>query len=421
MKMIFLYHFLWTLLSLLILPIGLCAGNRRFRERLGFDLPEPRFCEGTIWIHALSVGEVISAIPLVETLRERYPEKGVVFSVTTTKGIKIAQAELAEKVHAIFTMPVDFWWSFRRMARYIRPSIFIFIETDMWPGLVDHLKRKGVKVILANGKISPSTFRLYRAFPVFPRLLFKPIDFCLMQSGLDSARLLKAGVEPEKVQTVGNIKFDRHWVSMSKKEHSYWLNLLGLGDRNLIWVAGSTHEGEENIVLQVFKRLRYRYPSLRLVIAPRKIERAGEVLREVKDIGLKVTLRTQMPVPGGPCDIVILDTLGELDRVYGIATISFVGGSLIPDGGHNLLEPASFGCPVLFGPYMHDFATMAESLEKAGAGWRVEDEEGLLEAVKQLLESSQRREKMGMLAKDFITRNQGVLERIMAYIETLCP
>ncbi len=414
--MIFLYHYLWTLFSLLILPIGLCGGNRRFRERLGLDLPGPRFCKGTIWIHALSVGEVMSAVPLVEILRERYPEKGVVFSVATTKGIKIAQAELAGKAHAIITMPVDFWWSFRRMARYIRPSIFVLIETDVWPGLIDHLRRKGVKVILVNGKISPSTFRHYRAFPFFSRMIFKPIDFCLMQSGLDSARLLRVGVETEKVKTVGNIKFDRHWVPMSKKEHSYWLNLLGLGSRNLIWVAGSTHEGEENIVLEVFKRLRPRYPALRLVIAPRKIERAGEVLREVKDIGLKATLRTHMPMSAGPFDIVILDTLGELDRVYGIATISFVGGSLIPDGGHNLLEPASFGCPVLFGPYMHDFAVMAESLEEAGAGWRVKDEEGLLEAVKQLLGSSQRREIMGMFAKDFITRNQGALARIMAYM-----
>ncbi len=414
--MIYVYHFLWTLLSVFFLPIGLLTKNKRFRERLALDLPSSFSGKRTIWIHALSVGEVISAIPLVETLRERCPEKEVFFSVATTKGMEIARAELAGKVHALFIMPIDFWWSFRRMARFIGPSIFIFVETDVWPGLVDYLKRKGVKVIFVNGKISPSSFRLYRLFPFFAKVLFKPINRCLMQSDLDRRRLLKAGIDSGKVETVGNIKFDRDWIPMSRKERERWLDLLGLEEKDLVWVAGSTHEGEENIVLEVFKRLRPRFPALRLVIAPRKIERAGKILREVKDTGLKVALRTHMPMPDDHHDIVILDTLGELDRVYGIATISFIGGSLIPDGGHNLLEPASFGCPVLFGPYMHDFVAMAESLEEAGAGWRVEDEEGLLGAVKQLLESSQRREKMGMHAKDFITRNQGVLERIMVYM-----
>jgi len=253
--------------------------------------------------------------------------------------------------------------------------------------------------------------------PFLTRKMFKPLKLCLMQSDLDRNRLLQAGIDPpEKVRAVGNIKFDRDWVPMSQEERHKWLDLLRLESENIIWVAGSTHRGEEKIVLEVFKKLRPSFPLLRLILALRKIEQSDDILTQARGMGLKAVLRTGLSKNSHPYDVLILNSLGELDRIYGVSKVSFVGGSLVPIGGHNLLEPASFGCPVLFGPHTHNFVLMSELLVEAGGGRRVQDGRDLYEAVKMLVGDAEMRTGMGRFAKEFVEKNRGALERVVSHI-----
>jgi 3-deoxy-D-manno-octulosonic-acid transferase len=239
-----------------------------------------------------------------------------------------------------------------------------------------------------------------------------------MQSDLDRERLSQAGVRPkEKVITVGNIKFDRLWVPMNNDERRKWMNILGLDPEDLIWVAGSTHDGEEEILLSVFKRLRSFFPDLRLIIAPRQIKQSPEIIKKAEFSGFKAILKTEIKAHEISNDIIILNTVGELNRIYGLARISFVGGSLVPVGGHNLLEPASFGIPVVFGPYTYNFALMSESLIESGGGLRVKGEIELYDAIKRILTETEIQQNMGSHAREFVECNRGALGRVISHIE----
>jgi 3-deoxy-D-manno-octulosonic-acid transferase len=238
-----------------------------------------------------------------------------------------------------------------------------------------------------------------------------------MQSDLDKDRLLKIGLSDEKTVSVGNIKFDRDWTPMDDEEHGYWTEQFHLRPENRVWVAGSTHEGEEEIVLKTYKRLKDRFPDLVLIIAPRKIERAEDVYRLSVQMGLKTRRRTDSVVDGKqPYQVLILDTIGELGRVYGLADISFVGGSMVPIGGHNLLEPASFGCPVLFGVHTYNFLLMSQLLIGAGGGKRIDSSEGLFITVQGLLFDKAGLNHMGSRAKEFVEKNSGAVGRVIKHI-----
>ncbi len=414
---IFFYYLIWTLAIIFCIPVIRLLGKKRFAERMALDLPSSPIEGASIWIHGLSVGEVISALPLVDCLGRRYPNRGIVFTVTTRAGMAIAQNELKGKVRALINMPLDFWWCIRRIVNYINPSIFILVETDIWPGLLNHLRRRGIKTILVNGRISPRTFRRYSRFAFFARKLFEPFDLCLMDTDLDAARLFKVGIGPaEKIRTVGNIKFDREWGSMSEEEYTGWLSLFDLNPDDMVWVAGSTHPGEDRAILRVFKRLHISFATLHLIIAPRAIEQSGEICKLSRKMGLRTVLKTEISNNKGPYDVIVVNTLGELGRIYGLGNVSFVGGSLEPNGGHNLLEPASLGCPVLFGPHTDDFDLMSELLIEAGGGWRVNDGGELFDAIEILLRDGEKRTKMGRLAKQFVEENRGALDRIMSYV-----
>ncbi len=386
-------------------------------DRLGIRLPAVPPKGGSIWIHALSVGEVLSAIPLVKAVGLEYPEKDIVFTVTTDQGKEIARKELQGKVRVLLTMPLDFWWSMARVVNFISPVLFVLVETDIWPGLIGYLKKRGTKSVVVNGRISPRTFRSYRRYRFFVRRMLNAVDSWMMQSDLDRDRLLQIGIGEEKVKTVGNIKFDRDWEPMGEEEYGNLLDALHLKSGNDIWVAGSTHRGEEDIVLDVFGRLRRFFPTLRLIIAPRRVERAEDINRLVVEKGFKSVLKAQLPMNGEPYDVLVLDTLGELERIYGVAKISFVGGSLTPIGGHNLLEPASFGRPVLFGPHTHNFVLMSQLLIEAGGGKRVRDGEDLFETMKALLNEPETSNRMGRNAREFVRTSRGALGRVMENIK----
>ncbi len=417
--LLFLYNFLWTLSLIIVLPLLSLSGNLRLTERLGLDLPANSSRKKRVWIHALSVGEVISAIPLVRALKARYPSRSVVFTVKTSQGMEVAVKELGNIVDALVPMPVDLWWSNSRIFHFVCPSVLILVEGDIWPGLLSHLKKRNVKVLLVNGRISPRTSRAYRRFSFFVRPMLDKIEMFLMQSAVDRERLIKAGVSPEKVENTGNIKFDRVWRPMEIEERDHWVRLLNMRPEDTVWVAGSTHEGEEELILETYKRLKGYFPRLFLIIAPRRIERAGDIYNMSVGMGLDAVTRSSLAVSeeGRPHDVVLLDTIGELERIYGLAHISFVGGSMVPVGGHNLLEPASFGCPVLFGEYTHNFMLMSQWLSESGGGLRITDREDLFLKMKTLLSDRELSARMGIKAKEFVLDNSGSMDRVMAHIE----
>lgn len=375
-------------------------------------LPSIQSGSKRIWVHALSVGEVISAIPAVKSLREQYPSAELVFTVKTLQGLEIARSELKDEVNFLVPLPLDFWWSIRRITNRINPMIFVLVETDIWPGLVYALHKRGVKIILVNGRISPKTYISYKRFSFIARRILGQFDKCLMQSDLDRDRLLKVGVPGDIVETAGNIKYDRPWSPFDEKERQQWFSKLKIRHEDRLWVAGSTHEGEEEVILATFKRLSREYPGLRLLIAPRRIERSEEVLKIGSEMGLDISMRTDIHED---YQVLILNTLGELGRVYGLAEISFVGGSLVPEGGHNLLEPASFGCPVIFGPHTQNFVLMAQILEEVGGGICI-NENNLFDIVDGLLCDRDRSKDMGAKAREFVEMNKGALGRVMGHI-----
>jgi 3-deoxy-D-manno-octulosonic-acid transferase len=328
----------------------------------------------------------------------------------------IARRELRTEVRALLPMPLDFWWSVDRLSRSIMPGLFILVETDLWPGLVHRLKRRGTHTLLVNGRISPRTFRSYMRCPSIVRMMYRHMDLCFMQTDLDTQRLLRIGVPSQKVKTIGNIKFDRDWPTMSGDEHDSWLRKLNLIHEDPVWVAGSTHQGEDAIVLDLFQKLLPLFPRLRLIIAPRRLEEAGEIHRMAEAKGLKPVFKTDLPQTDASYGVLILNTIGDLGRVYGIATISFVGGSLVPQGGHNPLEPASLGRPVLFGPCTQDFDLMSEMLIEAGGGKRVNDGQELFVVMKELLSDPEKATLMGKRAKAFVEMNTGALARLMDHL-----
>ncbi len=416
----FVYHFIWTLAYVFAAPLALVLRNKRLMGRLALDLTPRSLGNGNIWIHALSVGEVISAIPLIDAVHQKYPEKDIILTVTTEKGMALARESLEKKVKALLLMPVDAWVCIHRLVRTICPCVFVLVETDIWPALTAYLKKKGIKTVLVNGRVSPRTFKAYMRAPFIVRKMFSSIERCLMQSDLDRKRLLATGIPPERVVTTGNIKFDREWLTLNAEECERWVSALGLKKDDALWIAGSTHPEEEDIVLQAHQRLLTKMPGLRLIIAPRRIEESSRILKLAKTMGFETVLRSEVgDTDEKPWDVLILDSIGELGRIYGLGQVSFVGGSLVPFGGHNLLEPAAFGQPVIFGPHTHNFVQMSEMLLTAGGGMRVTDEASLFGAIGSLLENPEKRRHMGDHARIFVSENRGALLRVADCIQEL--
>ncbi len=414
---LFLYHSAWTLIVVLGLPVFWITKNRRFFDRTFLHFPARTPRDKGIWVHALSVGEVTSAIPLVRVLKLKFPQKDIVFTVTTRQGMEIARSEIGDEVGLLLPMPLDFWWSINKLIQYIRPALFVLVETDIWPGLISLLKKKGIKTVLINGRISPRTLRSYKKFPFFIRRIIDIFELCLMQTDLDRKRLQSIGVAPEKLITTGNIKFDTERRPMSDNERQAWLKALHLEFHDTVWIAGSTHEGEEKIILEVYKELRSICPQLHLIIAPRDIDRADNIKSLCLGMGFKALLKTDLNMDGTPYDILILNTIGELGRIYGIGKVSFVGGSLVPQGGHNLLEPAGFGHPVLFGPHMDDFVLMSQLLMESGGGQMVKDARGLFMSMKRILTDPAWGDNMGRKAFEFVEMNKGALKRVVSILD----
>src|SRR5262245_12317356 len=414
-----LYSVVLGLLAIVYLPLFLVrkvwgAGYPvAIRERFGFvRVPSPPTPGGRFWVHAVSVGEVMAAVPLVQALRSRWPVTDIVVSTVTATGERVARARLPEAV-AMFTFPLDFRGSVTRTVRRVQPGCFIAVETELWPNLLRALRLGGVPAVLANGRISDRSYRRYRLVRgLFRRVLADVVLFC-MQSEEDARRIISLGAVPERVVVTGNLKMEA--PSGDAGAEQLWRRLLQLGPAPVV-VAGSTHRGEEAAVLDAFLAVRATAEGLRLVLAPRHPERLDEVEGLAEARGLSVVRRSRVSA-ANVAPVILLDTMGELASLYGVADVIFVGGSLAPIGGHNVIEPALHAKAVVFGPHMTNFREAAALLLRDEAAIQVADGAELSAALRRLLADAAARQALGRAAWNAVRAHQGACVRTVAALE----
>lgn len=378
-----------------------------------------------IWVHAVSLGEVVAVAPLVRQLAARHPEFRVVVSTVTETGREAVEQRLSGVAQHCYA-PLDFPWAVSAAVRALRPVLYLFVETELWPNVLRTLASRGVPTIMINGRISSRSFRRQDLIGIrsFYRWMLQSVSCCLVQSERDGERLVALGADQAKVRRTGNIKFDQPLPEGSAQGQLLSRAELALADEEDLLVAGSTHPGEEEQLIECYRHLAREFPSLVLLMAPRHIERVAQVETMVRSAGLPVLRRSRMGsgagsvIPSG-IRVILLDTRGELATVYRFATVAFVGGTLVPVGGHNLLEPAVWGKPVFFGPYTDHCAEMAELLLQAGGGRRAGDVPQLAAAMSELLRDRGRLQLAGEAARTMVHANQGALERSLEVVESL--
>ncbi len=394
-------------------------------QRMGY-LPVSFNLDGdqSIWIHAVSVGEALTARALVTELKARYPGLRIFLSTTTLTGQQVARTRLQD-VDAVFFFPFDWPPFVSRTLRLVRPRLFIMMETEIWPNLLRACRRRGVKTMLVNGRISSRSYPRYRlARPFFRRVLADVDRFC-MQSEESARRIIDIGADPSRVTVTGSLKFDSlesPAAVAAGRGAGRVLRYFRLPASRLVFMAASTVKGEEDAVLAAYAAVRRLHPTALLVLAPRKPERFGDADALARAEGLRVVRRTELAVDAEPrADVVILDTIGELAHLFQVATVVFVGGSMVDHGGHNILEPAVHGKPIVFGPHMQNFAEIAAAFLREQAAVQVTDAGALASTVVRLMGDPVERARLGAAARALVEANRGAKPRTLDAVAAVLP
>jgi len=410
------YNVLLVLFSPVILALLLAKKRCRpgLRQRLGWlpQGPAAEWGDGrTIWLHAVSMGEATAAVPLVQQLKARYPDFRIVVSTVTETGRETVLRRLGGQAGHLY-FPLDYPWAVRSVLDAVRPRLIIIVETELWPNFLREAAARGIPVILANGRLATDSFTGYLRLRFFFRHVLAAFTLCSMQTDRDVERIIQLGAAPERVVRTGNLKYDQAPqaapVRISKHD-------LGVAESEELFVAGSTHPGEEEAVLDCYRRLLDGAPALVLVLAPRHIERADAVCAAARLRGFDALRRTRLSPLSGP-RVIVLDTRGELASLYREATLVFVGGSLVDVGGHSPLEPAAWGKAVVFGPHMDHFAEAAEQFVGLGAGVQVGNAAEMAETMMALLKDRAKLEERGKAAYQLVLENQGAVARTVSLI-----
>jgi 3-deoxy-D-manno-octulosonic-acid transferase len=414
------YNLLATVLLLMglpFLPVLYLLGKRYsvgVGQRLGFYGREVRDAVNhtrPLWIHGASVGEVLSAGRLVEEIRKRFPGRKIVVSAFTYTGYETARRVISDA--AVIFFPLDHPWSVKRALAAVDPSVVVFLETEIWPNMLRLAHRRGTPTLLLSGRFSARSFNKYSSLSWFFRGVVRNFASMGMQSEEDASRAKRLGADPEKVFVTGNLKLVGSENSFAHDPViSESVHLKRKSDGRCLLVAGSSHRGEEEILLNAFRSLKRRFPDFQMILAPRHPQRFPEVERLLKANGMEFEKKSQTNGRSFLMeDICFLDTLGDLQEFYALGDIAFVGGSLVNAGGHNLLEPARVRRPVLFGPYMANFAAIADEMKRKGGGVEVRGVEDLVREIADLVSDTDKRLAMGERAYHVAADEHRVGER----------
>jgi len=390
--------------GLLVRPVSEPSGERR----------------PLIWIHAVSLGEVVAVTPLVKALHRNHPDHRFIVSTVTETGREAVEQRLAGVAEHRYA-PLDLPWAVSRTIAQWQPVLYVFVETELWPNLLWTLRDRQVPAVMVNGRLSSRSFSRQHipGLISFYRSVLRSLTLCLMQSERDAQRIVALGADPSRVHRTGNIKFDQP-VPAKPVDASFRAS-LGIGDGDQLVLAGSTHPGEEEMIVAAYRNIVPQHASAVLMLAPRHIERVDAVMAMVRSADLPVQRKSRLESLASGPRVIVLDTRGELARAYHEATVAFVGGTLIPVGGHNLLEPAVWGKPVLFGPYTDHCAEIATLLLESGGAVRVSDAETVARMVNAWLDDASARRQVGEAARRTVLANQGALQRSVDLIEACLP
>jgi 3-deoxy-D-manno-octulosonic-acid transferase len=390
----------------------------RWSERFGFASPEIKSnAPFDLWLHAVSVGEARAAAPLIKRLLLEQPDCNILVTTTTPTGSAMVKMMLKDTVsHCYF--PYDLAWAMNKFVDIVSAKTVLIMETEIWPNMIAAVHRSGATLVYTNVRLSERSYSSYAKFPALVKRTLGMVDHFAVQGKLDRKHLQLLGVEAAKISETGSIKFDVN-VPPSLRESAEVMRRQ-LGPDRLIWIAGSTREGEEGKILSVYKSLKEDFPSLLLLLVPRHPERFDYMARKVQRRGLKCVRRTEnIAELEGDVDVFLGDTMGELSLMYASSDVAFVGGSLEPLGGQNILEPCALGVPVVFGPHMFNFPDISRWTIKEGAGRMVDDEQGLEQAIAELLANPSLRDEMGGKGVAFIEAHRGALEKNFNLIEQI--
>ncbi len=422
------YNVLLVLASPVI--VGLLLTRKRcqrgLRGRLG-KVPNElqHLSDPVVWVHAVSLGEVTAVLPLLRAMKEADPQQVIVVSTVTETGREMVLNQLkGVAIHCY--APLDFWWAVNRYVRVLNPSLFLLVESEIWPNLLTSLSQHQVPVCLVNGRISSRSFSRYQMVKRLMKRIWSFLDLALMQTAQDAERIKQLGANQDVVHVTGNMKFDQVVDPHEKFSSIQAIRAtLGVRDTELVIVAGSTHPQEEEQLLQAYQSLSQSKKNLVLVLAPRHIERVSELEAVIARFGLSYVRRTHMndenvvSIEQNSPRVILLDSRGELPYVYRVGFVGFVGGTLVPIGGHNLLEPAQWGRPVMFGPHVDHCQDIARQLLQAGGAVQIHEPRDLGSHLLHLLENSSEVEQMGKKALSVVEQNRGVVQKNLKMIRQL--
>jgi len=377
-----------------------------------------------IWVHAVSVGEVEAAAPVVRALKSEFPSKQVVLSTVTETGQKMAHDNIPE-ADAVFYFPLDYSFAVRKNLNLIKPSVIILLETELWPNFLFFAKKMEIPVLVVNGRISDRSFSRYSLIRKFAGQMLSKVSGFSMQSFRDAERIISLGANPDAVSVNGNLKIDQILSRLTpdeekeRNEREKLYTLLQLPPNSTVIIAGSTHPGEEEPIIEAFSKLSHETRNLKLIIAPRRVERSTEIENIADKYNLKAIKITEFQSTSKVINnnsIIIVDTIGDLAKLYRIATVVFVGGSLVNIGGHNILEPVIFSKPVVFGPYMSNFQQASDILLNTNSAIQISESSELFAVLRQLLNDPKRRNDMGNNGRNALIAHRGATQETVKFI-----
>ncbi|MBP2649996.1 MAG: Three-deoxy-D-manno-octulosonic-acid transferase protein [Firmicutes bacterium] len=421
------YNILAVVIVIMAIPVFIYRLIRedgfgeRLKQSFGF-LPEDTVKvvanKECIWLHAASVGEIVATSPIVKEIRKVMPDALILISVVTTNGYAMANRIIPE-ADAVIYFPLDLPWLGKSVIKRINPKIFLLVETELWPNFLQAAKTYNIPVLMVNGRISDKNVHRYRYLSSVLREMLSTVTRFCMQSTIDAEYIITLGADPHNVYVTGNTKFDQTYTEVSPAQKEDIASSLGFSKRGPILVAGSTHRGEETLIFSAFNQVKKSFPQAGLVIAPRDIMRAEEVHALAVKHNLKAKRRTKTTADDTDHDIIILDTIGELGKIYSIGEIIYVGGSLVPLGGHNILEPAAHGKPILVGPHMFNFKDSYALLSECGACDTVVDDIELGNSLLEILGNEEVRINMGDKALAVIVENRGAAQKSVQHLREI--